>query len=162
MKTNILAGLLVLVAGSLLAAESTPKDTVAAAAKRLGASTNYAWKTVVVVPEDAPFKPGPTEGKTEKDGFTCFSMTFFENKFQVVAKGDQRALTDQEGNWKSLAEVDKEEGPARFGGMIARNLKTPAKEATDLAAFAKELKLAEISRLGSYEIAKSLICRGTT
>jgi hypothetical protein len=141
MKTNILAGLLVLVAGSLLAAESTPKEAVTAAAKKLAQSTNYAWKAVVVVPEDAPFKPGPTEGMTEKDGFTCFTMTIFDNKFQVIAKGEQRALTDQEGNWKSLAEVDKEEGPARFGGMIARNLKAPAKEAADIAAFVKELKL---------------------
>jgi len=141
MKTNILAGLSVLLAGSLLAAESTPKDAVSAAAKKLSESTNYAWKAVVVVPEDAPFKPGPIEGKTEKDGFSCFSLTFFDNKFQVVAKGEQRAFTDQEGNWKSLAEADKEEGPARFGGMIARNLRTPAKEAAEVAGYAKDLKL---------------------
>ncbi len=140
MKTNILAGLSVLIAGSLLAAEATPKDAVLAAAKKLGESQNYAWKTVVVVPEDAPFKPGPTEGKTEKDGSTLFSMTFFENKFQVAVKGDQRALTDQEGNWKSVVEAEKEEGPGRFGALIARNLKTPAKEAADLAGYAKELK----------------------
>ena len=141
MKTNLLASLSVLLAGSLLAAESTPKDAVLVAAKKLGESTNYTWKTVVVVPEDAPFKPGPIEGKTEKDGFSCFTMTIFDNKFQVVAKGEQRTFTDQEGNWKSLAEADKEEGPARFGGMIARNLKTPAKEAAEIAGYAKDLKL---------------------
>ena len=140
MKTNLLAGLSVLIAGSVLAGESTPKDAVLAAAKKLGDSSNYAWKTVVVVPEDAPFKPGPTEGKTEKDGFTLFSMTIFENQFKVAVKGDQRALTDQEGNWKSVAEVEKEEGPGRFGALIARNLKTPAKEAAELAGYAKELK----------------------
>lgn len=140
MKTNILAGLSVLIAGSVLAAETTPKDAVLAAAKKLGESANYAWKAVVVVPDDAPFKPGPTDGKTEKEGLTHFSMTFFDNKFQVVVKGDQRALTDQEGNWKSVAEAEKEEGPGRFGAMIARNLKTPAKEAAELAGYAKELK----------------------
>lgn len=143
MKQNPLFGLFLLAAGSLLAAEPTPKDAVTAAAKKLGESSNYAWKTVVVVPEDAPFKPGPTEGKTEKDGCATFAMSFFDNKLQVVAKGDQRAVTDQEGNWKSLAETDQEEGPARFVGMIARNLKTPAKEAADIAGFAKEMKLAD-------------------
>jgi len=140
MKTNILAGLSVLIAGTVLAAETSPKDAVLAAAKKLGDTQNYAWKSVAVVPEDAPFTPGPTEGKTEKDGFTLFSMTIFENQFKVAAKGDLRALTDQEGNWKSVAEVEKEEGPGRFGALIARNLKTPAREAAELAGYAKELK----------------------
>lgn len=140
MKNNILFGLSVLMTASLLAAESTPKDAIAAAAKKLGETTNYAWITVVVVPDDAPFKPGPTEGKTEKDGFTCFAMSFFDNKMQVMVKGDQRAVTDQDGNWKSLAELDKEDGPARFLGLVARNLKVPAKEAAEIASFAKDLK----------------------
>jgi hypothetical protein len=141
MKSNLLAGLSLLITASVFAAESTPKDAVLAAAKKLGENTNYTWKAVVVVPDDAPFKPGPTDGKAERDGFTSFSMTFFENKFQVIAKGDVRAFIDQEGNWKSLAEADKEEGPGRFAGMIARNLKAPAKEAAELAGYAKELKL---------------------
>jgi hypothetical protein len=141
MKKSTLFGLSVLAVGSLLAAEPTPKEAVTKAAKKLGESANYAWKSVVVVPEDAQFKPGPTEGKTEKDGFSCFTMSFFDNKVQVVAKGEQRAVTDQDGNWQSAADLDKEEGPGRFLGMIARNLKTPAKEAADIAAFAKDLKL---------------------
>src|SRR5512138_690287 len=107
MKKNLLLGLSILMTGSLLAADSPPKDAVTTAAKKLGETANYAWKTVVVVPEDAPFKPGPTEGKAEKDGFSCFTMTFMDNKTQVMIKGDQRAVTDQDGNWKSLAELDK-------------------------------------------------------
>ena len=141
MKTISLSVLATMMAGSLIAADASPREIMTNAAVKLGGTTNYAWKAVVVVPEDAPFKPGPTDGKTEKDGFTCFSMTFFDNKMQVIAKGDKRAVTDQEGNWKSLAEIDKEEGPGRFIGMLARNLKTPAKEAAELAGYAKELKL---------------------
>jgi hypothetical protein len=140
MKINLWLGLSVLMAGSIFAAEITPKDAVALAAKKLGETANYAWKTLVAVPEDAQFKPGPTEGKTEKEGFTCFAMSFFDNKVQVVAKGEQRAVTDQDGNWKSLAELEKEEGPGRFMSLIARNLKTPAKEAAEIAGYAKELK----------------------
>jgi hypothetical protein len=64
MKKNMLLGLSALVAGSLLAAESTPQEAVITAAKKLGETANCGWKAVVVVPEDAPFKPGPTDGKT--------------------------------------------------------------------------------------------------
>jgi len=141
MKKHVLLGLSVLLASSLFAAEPTPKEAVTTAAKKLGEKANYAWKSVPVVPEDAQFKPGPTEGKTEKDGFTSFAMSFFDNKIQVAAKGDLRAITDQDGNWKSVAELDKEEGPARFLAMMARGLKIPEKEAVELASFAKDLKL---------------------
>jgi hypothetical protein len=94
----------------------------------------------MVVPEDAPFKPGPVDGKTEKEGFTWVRMTFGENQTQALIKGGKGALTDPDGAWKSLEELDKEEGPGRFGAMIVRNLKTPAKEAGQLAAAVKELK----------------------
>jgi hypothetical protein len=140
MKKQILFGLPLVLAGSILAAEPSPKEAVIAAAKKLGETANYAWKTVVVVPEDAQFKPGPTDGKTEKDGFTCFAMSFFDNKLQVATKGEQRAVTDQEGNWKLVTEIESEEGPGRFLAMIARNLKTPAKEAAEIASYAKNLK----------------------
>src|SRR3974377_2563904 len=97
MKTNILAGLSVLIAGSVLAAESTPKDAVLAAAKKLGENQNYAWKSVTAVPEDAPFKPGPTEGKTEKDGFTWLTMGFEDTETKAVLKGAKGAHTNQHG-----------------------------------------------------------------
>ncbi len=136
----ILFTLTAVAAGALLAAENSPKDAIIDAAKKLGEKANYAWKTTVVVPEDAPFKPGPTEGETEKAGFTHVTTTFFENKIQAVIKGDKGAVTDQDGAWKSLEEMDKVEGPGRFVGLIMRNQKTPAKEAAEIAGFAKELK----------------------
>jgi hypothetical protein len=140
MKKNILFSLTALAASSLLAADPTPKDDITNAAKKLGEKPNYSWRTTIVVPEDAPFKPGPTDGKTEKEGLTWVGMTFFDNKMQAVVKGNKGALTDADGAWKSLEELEKEEGPARFGAMIVRNIKTPAKEAAQLAAAAKELK----------------------
>ena len=39
-----------LFAGSLFAADSNPKDEIAAAAKKLGEAANYSWKTTVAVP----------------------------------------------------------------------------------------------------------------
>ena len=112
MKKNILLGTIALLAGSLMAADSSPKDDVAGAAKKLGDQTNYTWKTTIVVPEDAQFKPGPTEGKTEKDGFTLVKMTFFDNPIQIALKGKKGAFTDQDGAWQLAAE--SAEGPGQF------------------------------------------------
>jgi hypothetical protein len=137
MKKNLLLSTIALLAGSLIAADS---NDVATAARTLGEKTNYTWKTTVVVPEDAQFKPGPTEGKTEKDGFTHVKMTFFNNPVQIVLKGKKAAFTDQDGAWQSAAEAEGGEGPGRFMAMMVQNFQTPAEEARELASFAKELK----------------------
>lgn len=140
MISNILRGAMVLLAGSLLAADSSPKDDITSAAGKLAEKANYSWKTTVVVPESAQFRPGPTEGKTEKDGFTHITMSFANNTTQAVLKGDKAAVTNPEGAWQSLAELDNNEGPGRFLGRMLRNFKTPAAQAGELASAAKELK----------------------
>jgi hypothetical protein len=139
MKQILICGTLVLLAGSLLAADS---DDVKSAAKKLADKANYGWKTTVTVPEGSGgrFRPGPTEGKTEKDGFTWVSISFGDNTTQVVLKGDKAAVTNPDGGWQSLAELSSEEGPGRFIGSMVRNIKTPAAQAEELAAQAKNLK----------------------
>ena len=139
MKKNLLFSAALLLAGSLFAAESSPKDDVVSAAKKLGEKANYSWKTTVVVPEGGGFKPGPTEGKTEKDGFIVVTSSFGDNAMETVLKGDKGAVSGQDG-WQSLAEVEKEEGFGRFRAMMARNIQTPALQAAELAAGARELK----------------------
>ncbi len=89
MKTNIMFSAMALAAGSLIAADSTTKDDITNAAKKLGEKANYSWKTTVVVPESAQFKPGPTEGKTEKDGVTYVTMSFGENTTEAFIKGEK-------------------------------------------------------------------------
>ena len=140
MNRNALFSAMALLAGSLLAADSSPKDDITSAAKKLADKANYSWKTTVVVPESAQFRPGPTEGKTEKDGFTHVTMSFGDNTTQAVLKGDKAAVTNREGEWQSLADLDNAEGPGRFLGFFVRNIKTPAVQAADLAAAAKDLK----------------------
>jgi hypothetical protein len=140
MKKNILFSLAALMAASLIAADATPKELVTAAAKKLGEQTNYTWTATVVVPDDAPFKPGPTQGKAEKEGFATISLRFFDNQIQVVLKGTNAAATTEDGSWKTLAELDQQEGPARFMGGLVRSMKRPADEAAGIAAFASELK----------------------
>ena len=140
MKTPVLFSALMLLARSLIAADSSPKDEVVAAAKKLGEQPNYSWKTTVVVPESAQFKPGPSEGKTEKGGFTHLTMSFGDNTTQAFIKDDKAAVTNPDGGWQSLADLDNAEGPGRFLGRMIRNFRVPATQAGELAAAAKELK----------------------
>lgn len=139
MKTSIVFGILALTAASLVAAESSPKDDVTGAAKSLGEKASYSWKTTVVVPPDSRFHPGPTEGKTEKDGATRVSMTFGDNTTEFVLQGGKSAVHTSDGGWQSLSELD-DQGPGRFLGGMVRNFKAPAAQASELAAQAKELK----------------------
>src|SRR5207247_5534658 len=140
MKTHVLFSAMMLLAGSLIAADSTSKDDIIAASKKLGGQPNYSWKTTVVVPENAQFKPGPTEGQTEKDGFTHLTLSFGDNTTKAVLKGDKAAVTNPEGGWQSLADLDNAEGPGRFLGRMIRNFKVPAAQAAELATASKELK----------------------
>ena len=140
MKKNILWGVVALLAGSLSAADSSPRDEVAAAAKKLADEPNYSWRTTVVVPESAQFKPGPTEGRTEKDGFTHINMSFGDNKTEAVLKGDKASVMGPEGGWRSVSELEGDQGPGRFLGRFIRNFKTPAAHAVELVSGLKEIK----------------------
>jgi hypothetical protein len=141
MKKNILFGALALLAGPLFAADSSPKDDVIAAAQKLAAAASYSWNQTVVVPESAPFKPGPTEGKTEKGGATYVKFSFGDNTTEMVMKGDKAAITDPDGNWQSLTNLENDsEGPGRFVVRMVRNFSAPAAQATNLVASVKELK----------------------
>lgn len=140
MKAQILFGIATLLAGSALAADSGPKDEVVNAAKKLGEKPNYSWTTTVTVPEGSRLRPGPLEGKTEKGGWTCFKMTWGENAVQAALKGGKAAFTDPDAGWQSLDEVDASSGSGRVANALLRNFKTPAPQAAELAAGAKELK----------------------
>jgi hypothetical protein len=130
-----------LVTSQLIAAESNPKDDVVAAAKKLGATPNYSWKQNVVVPEDSPFKPGPTEGKTEKGGVTFFTISFGDNTTKFFLKNGQSAISNPEGGFATAKEIESDEGgPGPFMATLARTFKAPAEQAEELAGTAKELK----------------------
>jgi hypothetical protein len=137
MKKNILISALIFTAGVLAAAES---DDVKAAAKKLGEQKSYSWKTTVVVPEGSQFRPGPTEGKTEKDGYTFVSMTFGDNTTEAVVKGEKGAAK-MEGEWRSLADMAQDSDQrAAFTARRLQNYRTPAMEAEEIAGKTKDLK----------------------
>jgi hypothetical protein len=144
MKKNLLFGTMALLAGSLMAAESSPKDDVKNAAAALGNETNYTWRATVEVPADSQFKPGPTDGKTENGGYTTLSFSFGDNTTEAVTKGTNGAVNTDDG-WKSLADAMKDDGnggfnPTMFIARMVQNYKIPAVEAASLADAAKELK----------------------
>jgi len=129
-----------ILAGSLCAADPTPKDNVTAAARKLGDQSSYSWKQTVVVPEDMPFKPGPTEGKLEKGGVTYFTFSFGEATTKIFLKGADSAINGPDGDWRSAKELEGEEGPGRFVSSLVKAFRPPDKQATELADAAKELK----------------------
>lgn len=131
MKKIILGCATMLAAGSLFAAAT--KEDVTAAAKKLGDQASYSWKTTVTVPEGARFRPGPTEGKIEKDGYMDVKMSFRDNTFEIVKKGDKAAFTNPDGDWQTLADAAGDTGRGRFMVAMVRNLKTPAEQAAGVA-----------------------------
>jgi len=138
MKKQILCLALATASLSLFAAEA--KEEVTAAAKKLGDAANYTWKTTVVVPESAQIKPGPTDGKTEKGGFTHIKSTFNDNEVQVVTKGDKSAFINRDGEWQVAGEGQGGGGGGRGGGGFLRNTRVPAVQAAEIVAGVKELK----------------------
>jgi hypothetical protein len=141
MKKYILFGALVLAAGSLIAADSTPKDDVTAAAKKL-ADNSYSWKQTLDLGPNSQFTPGPTEGKTDKDGYTWLSSTFQDNTSVGVAK-DKKVAVKTDGGWKTAEELGDGGGGFDANVFMARrmqNLKTPSAELQDLISKTAEIK----------------------
>jgi hypothetical protein len=144
MKKNLLLGVFTLLASSLLAADSSPKDEVKKAATALGGQTNYSWHQTVEVPADSQFKPGPTDGKTEKGGYTTLSFEFGDNTTEAVKRGTNGVISTDDG-WQTLAEAMKDNGDGGFNmttfrARMVQNYKVPAVEAANLADSAKELE----------------------
>jgi len=157
MKRYFIPLVLIALSGSFMAANASPKDEVKNAAVALGNETNYAWEATVVVPEDSQFKPGPTDGKTEKAGCTSLSFNFGDHTTAAVIKGTNGAIQTEDG-WKSLAEASKDNGdggfnPIRFLARMVQNYQVPAVESASLADDAKELHQADDSISGDLTAA---------
>lgn len=144
MKKNLLFSFAAFAAVSVFAADDNPKANVTSAATALGNADNYSWHTTIDAGANARFRPGPTDGKTEKDGYTTVSMTFNDNTTQIVMHGTNAAIKTPDGDWQSAAEALQDNGggpnPAMFAARMAQNFKKPADQAATLASQATELK----------------------
>jgi hypothetical protein len=140
MKTFSLCAIVLLLASPLLAQDGTPKDQVAKAAKLLASKNSYSWKSTFTVPAATPMKPGPTEGKIEKDKGTLIKFDFFGKEITSITKGEKGALKAGP-NWKSFEDQGAEGEPmAVFLYVTVKNQMLPAAEAAQLLGFCTELK----------------------
>jgi hypothetical protein len=139
MKQILSFASVLLVCGSLIAAETDSKADVKAAAKKLGA--NYSWTTTTKFDNGGGgggggnFRPGPTEGQLA-DGFVYQKSSFGDREFESLVKGDKAAFKGQDG-WQNVDELQGNR--AGFGSRL-KTFKAPAVEAADLADKAKSLK----------------------
>ena len=140
MKPNILVSVLAMATVSALAADSSPKDDIASAAKKVEEAGNYSWKTAV---EAGNFN-GTTDGKAEKDGLVSLSMTKGDNTTEAFGKAGKWVVKRPYQDWQTLAELEAaagtEPGPQQFLVRRLQNFKTPAAEITDLSTKLKEVK----------------------
>jgi hypothetical protein len=139
-KTIILSSLPIIAAGALLAADSSPKDEVTAAAKKLTQQGSYSWKSEV---EFGNFT-GTTDGKINKDGIVSLKTTFGDNTTEAFLKGDKGAVKTQDEDWQSVDELaaaaGTEPGPRQFTVRRLRSFKAPADDVVDTVGKTKELK----------------------
>jgi len=128
-------------------AKADAKGDVKAAAKKLGESS-YSWTSTpkseaAAGGQQRGFQQGPTEGKTEKDGFTCVTTKVGENTVEAALKGAKVAVKTGDG-WKGASDLpqgaDARRDPA---ANIARGLaqfKAPAAQAESLVDKVRDLK----------------------
>lgn len=91
----------------VVAEETAPAqaEAVKAAVQKLAAAPNYSWRITMSTGGDSRFTPGPLEGRTVKNGCTCWVMTFGEHRIDAYVKSGQVAVKTEEG-W-SKPEVRK-------------------------------------------------------
>jgi hypothetical protein len=140
MKARPLLLLGLILAGPVWAGESTSKDDLLAAAKKMEQGGNYSWKTVV---EFANFT-GSTDGKTDKAGTVWLSMAFGDNTTEAVRQDGKWAVKTPEHDWQSLSELEAaaggDPGPQRFLVRRLKSFKAPAAEAAEVIEKIKEIK----------------------
>ncbi|HXP63226.1 MAG TPA: hypothetical protein VN829_22180 [Dongiaceae bacterium] len=138
MKNKILFTLLALAGGSLLAADSGPKDDLIAAAKKM-VQQGYSWRTTL---EMGNFS-NVSDGKVDKDGLVQLTLTFNDSTTQVFLKDKKGAVKLPDQEWQSLEELtspdNTQRGPGRFMGRMLRDYKAPATQVAELFDKIKQL-----------------------
>ncbi|MGO8677523.1 MAG: hypothetical protein ACLQVX_16830 [Limisphaerales bacterium] len=139
MKNKILFTLVAMAAGSLLAADSGPKDELVAAAKKL-AQKGYSWKTTL---EMGNFS-NTSEGKADKDGLVQLTISFNDNTTVAFLKGEKGAVKLQDQDWQSIADLTSanngQRGPGRFMGAMFKTYKAPAAQVEELVGKTQEIR----------------------
>jgi len=163
MKTSLAAAsALALFTCSVTSAE--PAADVKAAANKLAAKANYSWTSTPKSESGNTPGSGPTEGQTEKDGFTYVTFSIGNNDVELAFKGDKAAIK-REGEWAGLEEL---QGDSAWIAKRLKQFKAPAAEAEDLVEKVEDLKKGEngvytgdLTELGVKELFSRLRRRET-
>jgi hypothetical protein len=152
MKTLAPLTLIGFLAAALSVSAADAKDSVKAAAQKLGAKSYRYVSTPKSEGGGSRFQTGPTEGQVEKDGYAYLSSKAGDNTIEAYLKDGKGAVKTQDG-WRSLAELQQSAqgggggkgkgGAGLFIGRAYRNYKAPDRQAADLADKAKQLKDAD-------------------
>ena len=142
MKKPLFLGFIGLLAHALCAAESSPKNKVADAAKQLADKANYSWTTSTKEADGSSGRMGPLEGKADKAGLTYLSFTISDYPIEVYMNGQKGTAKVLEG-WQAFDDVVQTSGTAAAVVKFLRSYKAPAAESVGLTEKAKELKESE-------------------
>src|SRR5580658_8142417 len=107
MKSFMICSATLLAAASLMAGD---KEDVTSAVQKLAGADNYSWTTTMVSPQ---FSPGPSHGKTQKDGLVWQDFTVQDNTVEAYAKDGKGAIKTDDG-WQSLDDATKDDGGGGF------------------------------------------------
>src|SRR4051812_1591594 len=139
MKTSLLI-LSVLASLTCTLTGAEPKEEVKAAAKKLAQKPNYSWVSTPKMEGGGNAGAGPTEGKTEKGGFSYVTFSLGNADIELAFKGDKAAIKRAEDDWKSADEL---EGNSAWIAKRLKAFKAPAAEAEELADLVSEWKKGE-------------------
>lgn len=134
MKT--LSSILAVLVLSLSAASADPKSEVTDAIKKLAQQSGYSWTyTPKTEGSESARRQGPTEGKTEKDGFSLLKIEIGDVTAEIALKGE-KMVVNYNGDWLSTAEL----GENNRNVQRLKAMKRPTDEAETLAGKATALK----------------------
>ena len=152
---KITTTLLSLVALTAACLADPASDEVKAAATKVAESSGYKWTSTTEMPAreggENRFRPGPTNGATQKDGYTTVSMSRGDNTTEIAFKGSTGVLKTPDG-WKTAAQLaaaappsggeggDRRGGRGRMSGRMLESFKLPATAACELAAKVEGMK----------------------
>ncbi len=162
MKQIIILGLVGMVAGALNAADSSPKEQITNASKRLGDQNNYSWTTSTKEADGSAGRLGAIQGKAEKDGVTFLGFSVGELPVEVYMKGDKGTAKALEG-WQTFDEIAQTGGTAAAVVRFLRSYQTPVTESATLAGKANDLKEADGAIAGELkeDAVKEMLLFGT-
>lgn len=154
MKQRILTLIMLVAAGSALAADSPAADQVNNAIAKLQAAPNFSWTMTTKIP-GLPFEPGPLKGRAERDGFAVISQELGDWTLEAVFKGEKVALK-ADGEWRL---PDPSDGRAMMmSGLVVRygtavhEIESLIKNTTKLKAGEDGVLAGELTEQGAKDL----------